>query len=99
MQTVIAHVNEEPPPVSACTELDVPAAFESIVMDCLRKDPEQRPRTAGELAKRLERCGWESGWSAERADAWWAKHSPPPAANGEGSGGKERPATPSRAKR
>ncbi|MBZ0268551.1 hypothetical protein K8I85_10380, partial [bacterium] len=57
-------------------ELPVPAELERIVLDCLAKVPEDRPRSAAELARRLAQCGPETTWDEERAREWWDVHLP-----------------------
>ena len=49
---IVAHVNEPPPPLLAHRP-DLPPPVERVVLDALAKRPDQRPRTAGELASRL----------------------------------------------
>jgi serine/threonine-protein kinase len=55
MDLILAHATEIPP---TFTELGlrswVPRRVESLVMDCLSKDPGQRPQSARELADRFE---------------------------------------------
>jgi eukaryotic-like serine/threonine-protein kinase len=49
---IIDHVNTPPPPPSILRG-DLPAAVERVILDALAKRPEDRPRSAGELARRL----------------------------------------------
>jgi serine/threonine protein kinase len=55
MDVILAHATEIPP---SFAELGlsswVPSAVERVVMDCLEKEPEQRPQSASELADRFE---------------------------------------------
>jgi serine/threonine-protein kinase len=55
MDVLIAHATE-PPPTFAEIGLEswVPEAIEAVVMDCLAKDADRRPRSARELAERFE---------------------------------------------
>jgi serine/threonine-protein kinase len=48
-----AQIAESPPPIAA-RRGDVPAALVDIIMQCLEKDPARRPKSAAELARRLE---------------------------------------------
>ena len=73
---VMHHVNSAPTPPSGRTELPIPAALDQIVLSCLAKDPAQRPQTAKELAFRLASVDIGSGWTDDRARAWWETHLP-----------------------
>jgi eukaryotic-like serine/threonine-protein kinase len=53
MQVAIAHALETPIPPSQRVDLHIPRELERIVMACLEKDPERRPRTAVELLDML----------------------------------------------
>ena len=48
-----AQISEAPPPIAA-RRADVPAALVDIIMQCLEKDPSHRPKSAAEIARRLE---------------------------------------------
>ena len=51
---LIAHVMEQPPSIrSKFPELDVPAAFDDLVMRMMAKKPEDRPADAAEVAEAL----------------------------------------------
>ena len=53
MQVALAHALEVPIPPSQRVDLHIPADLERIVMACLEKDPERRPRTAVALLETL----------------------------------------------
>ncbi len=75
MAMILQHVREEPEPVSTRTELDVPPALDRVLLDCLAKDPRDRPVDALELSGRLARVEAEvEPWSSERAERWWTTH-------------------------
>jgi len=76
MKTVLAHIQEPPEPPSQRTELEIPAALESVVMSCLEKDADKRPQTARELSEALAGCGVGDDWTEERALRWWGSNSP-----------------------
>ena len=48
-----AHISEAPVQVSAL-RADTPPALEQLVMQCLEKDPAQRPQSGGEIVQRLD---------------------------------------------
>ena len=79
MQTLAAHLNQQPDPPSARTEMEIPEDIERIVMACLAKDPEKRPRSAEELARQLAACRVRKAWSEQDAEEWWRIHKPPTA--------------------
>ncbi|MGD8396983.1 MAG: serine/threonine-protein kinase [Candidatus Eiseniibacteriota bacterium] len=83
MAILVQHVNEPPPPPSSRTELEIPAALDRLVLDCLAKRPGDRPASARAVAVRLRAVGAElEPWSEERAARWWATHLPALAATG-----------------
>jgi serine/threonine-protein kinase len=71
---IVAHINEQPSPPSAHTELPVPEALDALVLECLAKEPEGRPASAGELARRLDSIELPTQWTDERAARWWNSH-------------------------
>jgi serine/threonine-protein kinase len=70
------HIQEPPEPPSARTELPVPVALDALVLACLAKHPDDRPRDAGELRDRLAGLRLAEGWTRERAQRWWETHRP-----------------------
>ncbi len=78
MKMALAHVREEPVPPSARTELPIPPALDALILDCLAKDPADRPRSAEVLLERLDAVAFENAWTMQRACRWWDKHNPAP---------------------
>jgi len=76
MQLALQHVQEKPTLPSKRTELEIPAALEQIVMQCLEKDPNNRPASATHLDELLARTGLAESWTPERAERWWRQHRP-----------------------
>jgi serine/threonine-protein kinase len=76
MEIMVMRVHREPEPPSHRTELAIPAELESIVLDCLAKDPGDRPQTADELAARLAAVPLAREWTDGRAREWWDRHRP-----------------------
>jgi serine/threonine-protein kinase len=54
MDVLLAHATEPPPSFDASGGSGVSAAIEAVVLKCLAKDPNQRPRHARELAELYE---------------------------------------------
>ncbi|MFH8571946.1 protein kinase [Streptomyces sp. NPDC017993] len=66
---LVGHRDTVPAPLRA-RRADLPEAYDHIVLDLLAKDPDDRPRDADELGKRLaDARRSDSGRSAGRADA------------------------------
>jgi eukaryotic-like serine/threonine-protein kinase len=73
---VLAHVQKAPTPPSQRTEIEIPAAMEGLILQCLEKEPSRRPQTAGELSRLLMACGPVEAWTEDHADRWWHAHRP-----------------------
>jgi serine/threonine-protein kinase len=76
LEVALNHVETSPVPPSKRTERVIPGDFEQIVLDCLSKDPRQRPQTATGLADRLADLGLEGSWTRRRIRSWWRDHAP-----------------------
>jgi serine/threonine-protein kinase len=72
--TALAHVNNEPPPPSARSEFAIPSDLDSLILECLAKDPAARPPSAVVLGERLAATLPQDVWTAEAAHAWWQLH-------------------------
>ncbi|MDH3479975.1 MAG: serine/threonine protein kinase [Gemmatimonadota bacterium] len=71
-----AHVSEPPVPPSQRTEITIPAELEALVLTCLAKKRDGRPRNALELGRALSSVPGAGAWSADRAQQWWDTHLP-----------------------
>ena len=58
-----AHMGEAPAPITAF-RADLPASLAELVMQCLAKDPKDRPQNAGDIARVLETITSGSGMQA-----------------------------------
>ncbi len=67
------HLQSEPTSPSARLGSAVPADLETLVLDCLAKDPVDRPASAQALAGRLRTCRSAGAWTRERAASWWTE--------------------------
>jgi serine/threonine-protein kinase len=74
MQTLLRRMHEEPEPPSRRTELVIPAALDALVLSCLTRDPEGRPKAA-DLKRSLASLDVAS-WTDDDARVWWATHRP-----------------------
>lgn len=69
------HVQTEPYPPSARTEIEIPSELDEIVLKCLEKRPEDRYQTAIDLGEALEGCPLPEPWNRRQASEWWRIHS------------------------
>ena len=76
LEQLVQHARETPLPPSARVEMPIPAALERLVMQCLAKDPSERPVSALDLAHALSACARADPWPEEAARAWWKAHQP-----------------------
>jgi serine/threonine-protein kinase len=66
------HLHTEPERPSVRLGRPVPPKLDALILSCLAKDPEERPRDAQALLSILLECEAESPWSAAAARAWWS---------------------------
>ena len=66
-----AHLTQTPEPPSSVDGVSVPAALDRIILDCIAKSPDDRPRSAVELADRLRATGLAANWTERDAAKWW----------------------------
>ncbi len=64
------HLHTEPVALSQRTRQPIPSDLEAVVLQCLRKTPDQRPQTARELRDALRRCVVPE-WTTADATSWW----------------------------
>lgn len=69
------HVRDDPPLPSSLSETAIPTELDQLVLDCLAKDPVERPASALTLLARLNALPVES-WDTESARDWWQLHLP-----------------------
>jgi hypothetical protein len=51
--------------------------MDEVILSCLAKDADQRPRSADELSQRLDACAQDVAvWTPVRAAGWWDVHAP-----------------------
>ena len=74
MKMFVQHLQTPPIPPSQRTELTIPREVDELVMACLEKDPQRRPKNASELLRMIERCRSGQSWDQDAAKAWWEKH-------------------------
>jgi hypothetical protein len=83
MAVVVHHARTPPTAPSAVSDLPIPPALDQLILECLAKNPADRPQTARVLARRLVEIGLHS-WNEERARDWWETHKPVPKGRASG---------------
>jgi eukaryotic-like serine/threonine-protein kinase len=74
VQVMLRHVREEVRPPSARSPFTETRRLDGLVLDCLAKSPDDRPRDAAAFAARLAEITFASPWTPQRAREWWAEH-------------------------
>jgi serine/threonine-protein kinase len=75
---VSQHLRAEPEPPSGFAP-GVPPAFDALVLACLAKLPEERPKDARTVGRMLREMGSGDPWTDEMAEAWWREFLEPQA--------------------
>jgi serine/threonine-protein kinase len=71
VEVLLHHVKTPPVPPSQRASAVIPPALDALVLQCLAKDPEDRPPSAEWLAERLAAVETPEAWTPARARAWW----------------------------
>ncbi|MBX9652996.1 protein kinase [bacterium] len=70
VKLLFAHANEPVTPPREFNSL-VPHDFESVILRCLEKSPDDRYSNVEQLADALQRCSHANGWTQQDAVRWW----------------------------
>jgi len=76
VQMLFKQANEPPPTPSAKARFPVPPELDALVLACLAKAPNDRPKDAETLISLFEGVPLASPWTPARATAWWEEHVP-----------------------
>lgn len=76
MKLLLAHAHTPPEPPSSRTAIAVPPDLDALVLSCLAKNREHRPRSARDLLQRLDAIPLQQPWTDTRAREWWNAHLP-----------------------
>ncbi|HKU38418.1 MAG TPA: serine/threonine-protein kinase [Polyangiales bacterium] len=68
------HLHSIPVPPSQRSGRPLPNDLEALILQCLHKDPAQRPSDARTFQAGLRACGDARSWSEEDAQRWFAAH-------------------------
>src|SRR5687767_8672084 len=71
MQVLADHVHAVPESPSSRLGATLPAEVDAFVLDCLRKNPDDRPPDARQLLNRIDAHNLADKWSNGAAEAWW----------------------------
>jgi serine/threonine-protein kinase len=74
MRLLMQHVQQAPIPPSKRSKQTIPQEIDDLVMACLHKDPNRRPRDASELLHLVSSIA--SDWDHHAARNWWETHLP-----------------------
>jgi eukaryotic-like serine/threonine-protein kinase len=68
------HLQTPPVPPSQRTEMPIPRELDALVLACLEKDPQRRPKDAAVVLEALLKCRCGDPWDNESAKGWWERH-------------------------
>ena len=74
-QMVAKHLHHEAIPPSVRGGIEIPLELERVVLMCLAKNPEARPRSAAEFSQSLA-CIDVEPWTEVQARDWWKSVTP-----------------------
>jgi serine/threonine-protein kinase len=76
IKMLVQHVQAQPIPPSARTELPIPRELDELVLACLEKNPDKRPQDADDLYRLAYGCKSCDRWTSDIARTWWEQHLP-----------------------
>jgi DNA-binding NtrC family response regulator len=76
MAVLRQHSSATPLAPSELSERPIPKDLDALVVECLSKDPRDRPADSERLANRLDGLSVSGWWTQQKARAWWALHEP-----------------------
>jgi serine/threonine-protein kinase len=76
VKMMLQHIQTKPAPPSVYAEVDVPPELDRIILQCLAKNPDERPADAKILADLLAGVDAPEPWNQARAQLWWDTHLP-----------------------
>ncbi len=77
IEIIMDHAKTPPPRPSEKSGKPVPEGLEDLLMDCLAKEPKDRPESAREVERRLWALYLPDLWTPDMAERWWSEHVSP----------------------
>ncbi len=74
MEICEMHLHDEPLSPSQRITRPIPSDLEAIVMQCLAKEPANRPDSAGAMSEMLAQCQEFGSWTRPLAQKWWTEN-------------------------
>ncbi len=74
LETIHDHASTPPIPPSRRVATPVPADLERVILDCLAKEPDERPESARALDALLAAIVLPEPWTREMAERWWTRN-------------------------
>jgi len=74
LETIHDHASTQPMPLSKRVATPVPPDLERVILDCLAKEPSERPGSARALDARLAAVVLTEPWTREMAERWWSRN-------------------------
>ncbi len=71
LKVLLQHVHDPPPPASAHAPGPVDPGLDRLILDCLAKDPAERPASAEVIEARIRALQEDHPWTPEDAERWW----------------------------
>lgn len=71
LDAILNQVQEEPLLPSERAGKPIDPQFEAVIMQCLAKNPDDRPDTVDDLVELLEACALRNVWNQQTAQQWW----------------------------
>jgi eukaryotic-like serine/threonine-protein kinase len=75
-EVLLKQVSAPPDPPSTRLQKPVSADFEAVLMQCIAKNPSDRPPGAAALSEALGRCSACVSWTEREAREWWKGRAP-----------------------
>jgi hypothetical protein len=76
VKMMLQHVQAVPTAPSRYAEQEVPPELDDIILQCLAKNPDDRPADTLLLAAMLNGLVLREPWTKDRAEQWWQAHLP-----------------------
>jgi len=76
VKMMLQHIQSVPAPPSRYAEQEVPPELDRIILQCLAKNPDERPTDTLTVAAMLAEVTMREPWTKDRAEQWWEAHLP-----------------------